>query len=184
MALLAKDEGTGPREKPTPGLVDAVCVFVVDIGRHKTTGQFGDKIQHKIVICWEIDEKLHEGEYAGKPFMVSSRYTFTLFEKGNLSKMLEGWFSKRIPDETRKTGFDLETLIGKRCTLNLVESEDGKYVNVGAVLPSNKNNTLTPLCTEKPTWIQKLIDTQIRDTPATQQIEEEPPQHTDEDMPF
>jgi hypothetical protein len=165
MALLAKDEGNGPREKPTPGMVDAVCVFVVDIGKHKSVGTYGEKIQHKIAICWEINELIKEGQYAGRPFMVSSKYTFTLFEKGNLSKMLEGWFSKKIPEETRKTGFDLEQLIGKRCTINLIESDDGKYINVGAVLPAQKSNVLVPVCTEQPAWIKKLVDSQIRDTP-------------------
>jgi hypothetical protein len=31
--------------------------------------------------------------------MLSKRYTFTLFEKGTLSKDLESWFSKKISDE-------------------------------------------------------------------------------------
>ena len=192
MALIVQDSGTGPKERPLPGMVDAVCVFVVDVGLHETIGQYGTKLQHKIIICWEIDQLLQEGEYKGKPFMVSSRYTFTLFEKGNLSKMLEGWFSKKISDETRKKGFDLETLIGRRCTINLVESEDGKYINVGAVLPANKNNVMIPVCTEKPAWIQKVIDSQIKviaKPPTTRQPgEDEPfgdqPQDDSNKLPF
>jgi hypothetical protein len=183
MALLISDSGGGPHEKPVPGMVDAVCVFVVDIGNHLTKSQYGDKIQHKIVICWEIDQLLQEVEYKGKPFMVSSRYTFTLFEKGNLSKMLESWFSKKIPDETRKKGIDLETLIGKKCTLNLIESDDGKYINVGAVLPASKTNVLVQVCTTLPVWIQKLIDSQIKVVPQERQPGEDEPQQN-EQLPF
>jgi hypothetical protein len=69
MAILAKDEGKD-FERATPGMHDAICVFVVDVGTHIQKTQWGDKKQHQIVICWEIDEKLKEGDFAGKPFMV------------------------------------------------------------------------------------------------------------------
>ena len=154
MPLLAKNESKG-FEKPTPGMHDAICVFVEDIGTHTVKTQWGDKKQHKIVICWEIDELIKSGEYTNRPFMLSRRYTFTLFEKGNLSKTLESWFAKKISDEVRKTGFDLEKLIGKRCTLNLIESDDGQYVNVENVLPPNVANKLTPVCTVVPEWITR-----------------------------
>lgn len=160
MPLMAKDEGAN-FEKPDTGMHDAVLVFVADVGTHIKKTQWGDKAVHQVVFCWEIDQKLTTGEYAGKPFMQSKRYTFTLFEKGNLSKDLESWFSKKISDETRKTGFDLETLIGRKCTLNLIESEDGKYINIGGVLPASKMNELVPVCNVRPKWIDKLIDTSL-----------------------
>ena len=153
--MIVKDSGL-PHEKPHTGLHDAILVFVQDVGTHIVKTQWGDKAQRKIVFCWEIDELLKEGEYAGKPFLLSKRYTFTLFEKGSLSKDLESWFSKKISDETRKTGFDLETLIGRKSTLNLIESEDGKYINIGAVLPAGKDNTMVPVCRDVPKWIDKL----------------------------
>jgi hypothetical protein len=160
MALIAKNDAPN-FEKPAPGMHDAICVFVVDIGTHIYQTQWGEKEQHKIVFCWEIEEKIQNGEYAGKPFMMSQRYTFTLFAKGNLSKMLESWFAKKISDEVRKNGFDLEKLIGRRCTLNLIESDDGRYVNVAQVLPPNSANKLIQACTILPIWINKLIDTSI-----------------------
>jgi hypothetical protein len=158
--LLAKDEGA-IREKPSTGMHDAVLVFVANVGTHVEKTQWGDKAQHKVVFCWEIDEKLKDGEYAGKPFMVSKRYTFTLFEKGNLSKDLESWGARKISDETRKNGIDLEAFIGKKCTLNLVESADGKYINIGAVLPASKDNSLIPVCKDTPKWIDKLRQTSL-----------------------
>ena len=192
MAILAQDNGSEQREKPAPGMVDAVCVFVVDIGNHLIKSSFGDKIQHRVIFCWEVEEKIQHGEYAGKPFMVSQQFTLSLFEKANLAKALESWLSKKISDEQRKTGIDLEKFVGMKCTLNLIESDDGKYINVGAVLPANKNNSLIPVCTKKPDWIQKKIDSQIKiiaKPPTTRQPgEDEPfgdqPQDGSNQLPF
>ena len=154
MSLIVTDSEI-QRERPMLGLHDAICCFVEDLGNHLQKTQFGDKIQHKVVIIWELDENMKEGKYAGKPFMTSKQYTCTLFEKGNLSKDLESWFSKKMTDETRKNGFDLQTLIGRKCQLNLIESENGKYINVGSVLPASKNNNLIQDCIDLPEWVTK-----------------------------
>lgn len=154
MPLIVHDNET-PREKPMLGMHDAICVFVEDIGTHIMKTQWGDKAQHKVVIMWELDENMKNGDYAGKLFLQSKQYTFTLFEKGNLAHDLESWFSKKISDETRKNGFDLQTLIGRKCQLNLIESEDGKYVNVGSVLPPSKENNLVQVCKVCPEWVTK-----------------------------
>jgi hypothetical protein len=98
--------------------------------------------------------------------MQSKQYTFTLFEKGNLAKDLESWFSKKISDETRKNGFDLQTLIGRKCQLNLIESEDGKYVNVGGVLPPSKDNVMVQVCADLPEWVTKKKLTALEKTQA------------------
>lgn len=184
MALLAKDEGV-VFEKPSVGLHNAVCVFVCDVGTHVVKTQWGDKAQHQIVVCWEIDELLQSGDYAGKPFMVSKIYTFTLFEKGNLSKDLESWFSKKISDETRKTGFDLETLVGRRATLNMVESKDGKYVNVGGILPASKDNILVAVCQKVPAWIEKKRHMSLEMSGENGGFnDQDAPPPTDDGLPF
>jgi hypothetical protein len=43
----------------------------------------------------------------------------------------------------------------------LIESADGKYLNVDGVLPANSANNLIQACKEQPKWIQKLIDTSL-----------------------
>ena len=190
MAILAKDE-RGPRERPTLGIHDAICVFVVDVGTHTTKTQFGEKTQHKVVFCWELDENIKNGEYAGKPFMVSKRYTLSLFKKANLAEDLESWMAKKIPDETRKAGIDLEIFKGRKCTINLVESADGEYVNVGSVLPANKDNKLVPLCVEIPAWINKLKMVSLEATQGDNWGDGTPlpsdadaPPQEDDDLPF
>ena len=154
MSLIVTDNEI-PRERPMLGLHDAICVFVEDIGTHICKTQWGDKAQHKVIIMWELDEMMKSGDYAGKPFIQSKQYTFTLFEKGNLSKDIESWFSRKITPEVRKNGFDLQILIGKKCQLNLIESDDGKYVNIGGVMPPSKSNELVQVCTVCPEWVTK-----------------------------
>jgi hypothetical protein len=157
MALIVKNESV-EREKPMLGMHDAICCFVEDIGTHITKTQWGDKAQHKLVILWEIDENMkgiYDSKFSGKPFMVSKQYTFTLFEKGNLSHDLESWFSKKISDETRQKGFDLHTLVSRKCQLNLIESDDGKYINIGSVLPASKSNNMVQVCQDLPEWVSK-----------------------------
>ena len=157
MPLIVNNSET-PREKPMLGLHDAIFCFTEDLGTHITKTQWGDKAQRKLVIMWEIDENMkgtYDEKYAGKPFIVSKQYTFTLFEKGNLSKDLESFASRKITDEVRKTGFDIETLVGKKCQVNLIESDDGKYINVGSVLPASKDNKLVRVCTVCPEWVAK-----------------------------
>jgi len=175
MAIVVKNDAPN-FERPAPGIHDAICVFVVDVGTHLVQTQWGEKEQHKVVFCWETGEKIQNGEYAGKPFMMGQRYTFTLFEKGNLSKMLEGWFAKKMSEEVKKNGFDLEKLVGKKCTLNLIESDDGKYVNVAQVLPANSANNLFPVCTVRPAWIDKLIASSIEKQKEAQSLSKPIPQ--------
>lgn len=182
MSILAKDESK-EFERTTPGMHDAVCVFVVDVGTHINKTHWGDKKQHQVVICWELAGKMTAGDYAGKPFMASRRYAFSLWERTNLSKHLESWFAKKISDETRKNGFDLEKLIGKRCTLNLVESKDGKYLNVDSVLPANAGNALVPVCNQRPGWIDKLITTSLELNGGLDTVIDQTPPAED-DLPF
>jgi hypothetical protein len=176
MSLIVRNESV-EREKPTLGMHDAICCFVEDIGTHIVKGQWGSKAQHKIVILWEIDENMtgkYDSKYVGRPFMVSKQYTFTLFEKGNLSHDLESWFSKRISDETRKNGFDLHTLVSRKCQLNLIESEDGQYINIGSVLPASKTNIMRQVCVDLPAWIAKKRGESIEATQSQGQPGSDP----------
>ena len=168
MAIPVRDDGK-TFERPTSGIHAAVCAFVEDIGIHvnKTYG----KQQAKIVVIWEIDQKIKDGDYAGKPFMVSKRYTKSLNEKAHLTKDLEGWMGHKLTEEKRKEGVDLEKFKGLRCTLNLVEN--GEYINVGAVMPAQENNNLKPVCTECPKWVEKLRAMSV--DPNESGAEEDPP---------
>ena len=157
MSLLAK--GSGNFEAAPIGPQQAVCVFVEDIGSHRSTYKGEEHINHQIVMCFELAAKMTIPEYAGKPFMLSQFYTLSLGKKSNLSKDLESWFGKVIPEETRREGFDLLTLKGRNCTLNVVEKmkADGDTVSaIGGIFPIMAGTPLIkPVNTVPPEWIQK-----------------------------
>ena len=159
MALLATLKGSGNFEMAPIGPQQAVCVFVEDIGTHESEWK-GKPIQHRqVVICFELAAKMTCPEYEGRPFMLSKFYTLSLDKKANLSKDLEAWFGKAIPEETRILGFDLETLKGRNCFLNVVEKEkaDGDTVSaIGGIFPLPKGTA--PIKAENtvvPEWINK-----------------------------
>jgi len=159
MALLAKSEG-GNFEKPSIGIARAVCVFVEDIGTHLKVFSGEQKSSHQIIIGFELEEKLKEGECAGKPFLMSKFYKFSLHEKSNLSKDLESWFSKKFTPEQRKDGFDIEKLIGINCQVNMVEIEKSDKsidIAIGGIIPASKEGEkLVPVVTSAPEWVSKF----------------------------
>ncbi len=137
--LIARSKDRDDYENPTPGMVQAVCAFVEDIGTHESTYNNETRLRHQIVICFELAQTMTKGPNAGKPFMVSNFYTLSLGKKSTLAKDLESWFSKQLTEEQRKEGIDLKKLIGKGCTLNLIEKQkrDGTTgIYISGVLPS------------------------------------------------
>jgi hypothetical protein len=118
------------------GLHQAVCVDVVELGLVKTS--FGDK--HQIEIRWQLDV---EDEGAGLRPLVRRRYTLSLNEKAKLRIHLEAWRGRKFtPAELE--GFDVETLVGVNCQIQIVHtlSDDGrKWANVESVVPIGKGMT-------------------------------------------
>jgi hypothetical protein len=154
MAIIAKTSGGGDFEPLPLGVTQAVCVFVEDIGTHESnfSGQVLQK--HQIVICWELAEKMADG----RPFMISKFYTLSLHEKATLRKDLENWRGKPFT-EAELAGFDVETLRGVNCMLNIVEhkKQDGTLTQkIGSIMPMIKGMAkISPVNTEPPAWIAK-----------------------------
>ena len=167
--LIAKD---APGDKfpklplPEAGTTQAVCCAVWDLGLQKTTYMGKEKIQHKIIIAWEVMEKINapESEYHGKPYMLNKKYTLSLGEKANLRKDLEAWRGLPFAKEELESGFDLEKLYGVNCFLG-IKHEPNKtdpsivYANVSAILPlpkgTEKIKPLRPRDEAPPKWVQE-----------------------------
>lgn len=172
MAIMVSESGA-KREQPPTGAIPAVCTNVYDLGMQP--GFEPGTFAHKIVISWELVEVIKEGEFAGKRFVVSRTFTLSLHEKSSLRKILESWFGRGFTAEELK-GFDVETIIGKACLLNIVPKlkEDGtKFSEVAAVMPLPKG--MEPMTPElprdhTPRWIQKLIGT--ANAPASAESEQ------------
>lgn len=188
MPLYAKNT-SADKEQPSLGMHDAVCSFVEDLGTQTINYLSETKNVQQVAILFELDQLLTKGEYAGKPFMVSQKFTLSLHEKSNLSKQLESWFSKKINDETRLKGFDLLTLITRKCTLNLIENDKG-YINISNILPPNKDNQVVKVCEKRPQWIDDTIAKSLEKTQGAGFDAGEPlPEYssqldTDQNLPF
>lgn len=183
MPIIAK-AGGGDFEKAPTGMQQAVCVHVSDIGRQRGSGQYADKILHKVIITWELAAKYKTGDRLGQPHKLSQFYTLSLGKKANLSKDLEGWRGRPFTEEERKA-FDLENLLGKNCYLNVGATEDDKR-KVMAVTPiPAEMPKIVPVSLEPDEYFQKWIQ-EFRD----KAVPEEPPnvaQSEDEDkdgLPF
>lgn len=175
MPIIAQDNGNKFPKLPLPesGTTQAVCCGVWDLGLQKSFFNGEEKIQHKIIIAWEIDEKINapESEYHGKPYMLNKKYTLSLGEQANLRKDLESWRGKPFSAEEIKTGFDVEKLYGVNCYIGIKHEPDKKdasvvYANVTAILPLPKNvDKITPLRTREepaPKWVLEKIATAIQ----------------------
>lgn len=131
---------------PEPGLTPARCVAVIDLGTHTSdkyknekTGKF--QRQHKVQIQFEIDQTIDvNGEQ--KPMMVTKRYTLSADKKSTLRAHLEGWYGKKFKDEDIRAagGFDMQKILGRAATLNLVHSEDGQFCNIETINPPMKSS--------------------------------------------
>jgi hypothetical protein len=169
MSIIAKSNGEKEFAKiplPEAGTKLAVCCAVWDLGLQKTTFNGEDKIQHKIIIAWEIEEKINQpdSEYKGKPYMLNKKYTLSLGEKANLRKDLDSWRGKPFTAEEIENGFDVEKLYGINCLIGIKHEPDKRdpskvYANVTAILPPVKGmEKLVPVRGKDeapPKWVQE-----------------------------
>jgi len=183
MPVIAKNEGKS-FEQPTVGVVQAACAFVEDIGTHQSEYNGKPIKRHQIVVCWELSEKMKEGDYAGKPFMMSKFYTLSLNEKATLRKDLESWRGVSFT-QNELAGFDVEKLIGANCLLNLVSAQkrDGSdTIKIAAIMPLPRNTTkINAVNTVPPKWIEEFRRKSLE--AASGQGNDEPPINNDE-LPF
>lgn len=138
--------GAGDFARPTPGPVQAVCAFVLDLGY--IWDEKHQKEKHTIGLFFELAELMEDG----RPFMVSQRYTLSLGEKAILRRDLEGWRGRAF-SEVELAGFDVERLVGINCYLNLVEvtAKNGKtYTNIKGIMPLPKGFAPLKVFNEKP----------------------------------
>jgi hypothetical protein len=129
MSLIATDKGSEFETTPE-GTYVARCFKVIDLGT-QVSPTFGTEA-HKVMISWELfddDVKMADG----RPYSVSQFYTVSLNEKANLRKHLEAWRGKKFTAEELE-GFDLNTVLGAYCMIQVVHSEDGKYANVNSIM--------------------------------------------------
>lgn len=121
----------GTFEDPPTGTHLARCIRIIDIGTQESEWQGKKLIRRQNVIMWELPtELMQDGEYAGKPFVVTKFYTTSLNPKSNLYADLVNWRGREFtPDELE--GFEEKNLLDKVCLLSLTRNDKGKVRATG-----------------------------------------------------
>ena len=131
---------------PAPnGPHPAACFRIIDLGTQDGSYQGKKNRKRKILISWELfaEEKMSDG----RPFIVGKTYTWSMSEKAGLRKDLESWRGKSFADADfdPKTGFKLQSILGKPCLLNIRHdaAADGTvYANVDSISRLPKQMTV------------------------------------------
>jgi hypothetical protein len=172
MPIIAKASGSNFVPAPA-GAHAAVSVDVVDLGTLEVTYAGKTKKQHKIEIVWQIAEDMEDG----RPYRVKKRYTLSLHEKAGLRKDLESWRGRAFTD-AELDGFDVESVIGVPCLLNVIHNASGGsvYANVSTIMRLPKGMTA-------PTQRDyvRVIDREPKQGEPAPQWN---PEITDDDIPF
>lgn len=143
MGFVASDSGGGNFKRVPPGAYIGRCYSLIDLGTQLSSGQFGEKLQHKIRIGWELFGDDEDGnpltiDVDGRemPLTISKSYTVSLHEKAGLRRDLAAWRGRDFSEEEAKA-FDVSKLIGAYCMVNVTSSEtNGKtYSNVAGLTP-------------------------------------------------
>lgn len=124
----------------------ARCYGMIEIGTVEEVVMGEKKQMHKIMIDWELPNEttVFKEENGEQPFVYSKDFTLSMNEKSNLRKMITAWTGKTLTDKEAED-FDLTSLIGSACMLNIVhnKSKDGTktYANLAGVTPLPKGFT-------------------------------------------
>ena len=140
MSLIVEDTGGSFESTPT-GSHLARCYRIVDVGTQKSEYQGQVKYLRKVMLGWEIHGVNDDGTPIkmkdGRPFAMFKNYTMSWSDKATLRIDLQAWRGKPFSAEEMRR-FDLKTVLGAWCMLNVVERQgnDGKmYVNVANISP-------------------------------------------------
>lgn len=120
-------------EKHPAGWTLGACTRVIDIGTHWNDGK--QKFQRKLMIAFESEKIMQEGEFKGEPFLLFANFNYSMYQNSHLCGFVEDWMGKKFPSQAEADVFDLDILIGKPAFMNVVHSDDGKYVNVQTIGP-------------------------------------------------
>ena len=157
--FLPKPNEGGDYAPAPAGTHIARCYRFVDLGTHASEYNGEKKIRREVILSWELSDEFMDD---GRPFTINKRYTWSMHEKGTLRKHLESWRKKPFVAEDFEgpTAFDTKNIIGKACTITIVQTtkSDGKIGSkVEAVGPMIKGAQARALVND-PTYLALTHD--------------------------
>ena len=142
MGRFTSDNGGGFTPAPE-GTHVARCIRLIDLGTQHGEYLGQASVRNQVMVIWELPNTKMPSD--GLPFTISGFYTNSLNEKANLRKSLESWRGRKFTaDELKK--FDLESVLGKTCMLQVIHNENGRAkiqsimaLPAGTVVPKQVN---------------------------------------------
>lgn len=166
--MLTISENTASRIPPIePGTYPAVCYGLIDLGE-----QFSETYQkwsRKVLIMWELPGEIIDtgsGDVGNR--VISQKYTASLSDRAALRRDLIAWRGRDFTPEELK-GFDLHTIVGAPCLLNIVhrDYQGNTYANIGGVMKLPKG-----MAVEKPTMAHVVFDLDTDDLAVVETLPE------------
>lgn len=156
MSLQVSASGGSNFPLTPEGVYVARAFKIIDLGTQWIEWAGNKKEQKKVLITWELltpeDVRMEDG----KPWAATKQYTASLDERGHLRPDLEAWRGKKFTD-TELESFDLKSILGAYCQIQIVHSEDGKYANVNSIMSTK----------EKPKGVNPLVSFDIDEPDMT-----------------
>ncbi len=214
MAGLMSTAKGGKSFKPIPaGVHMARCIRVVDFGIQETSWKGKTNHKHQVWISFEVpgfrvkwtttDDNDVETKHEG-PGIIGSTYTNSIGEKSNLGQHLVNWRGRAFTEAERK-GFNLFTILGQPCQLNIVHKakEDGSgesWANIGAIMGIPKGMEAAPAESELiaytpgdteyagnydklPEWMRDKVDAGFNEAVVDDLRQDHPPVASQDDAP-
>lgn len=146
--FLPKPEGGNFAPAPAGNHV-AICYRLIDLGTQLFEWKGATRTQRKVLVSWELpNEIMTVGDFAGQPFTIGRRYTWSMSEKANLRHDLESWRGRAFTDDDfiGPKRFNAKNILGKPCMLSIVhETRDGSmYANIKTVAAVPKGLAVPP----------------------------------------
>jgi|LakMenE01Jun11ns_1017448.scaffolds.fasta_scaffold9768239_1 hypothetical protein len=138
MAIIATSNGSTSFEPIATGNYPARCYSMVHLGTVEENILGTVKKLNKVRVTWELptELKVFKEEKGEQPCVISKEFTLSLHEKATLRNFLKNWRGKDFTDEEAKS-FDIETLVGAPCMLNITHKPkkdgSGVYAEIGSV---------------------------------------------------
>jgi len=166
-----------------PGLHPAWVFIVALLGRQSTN--FGEKLQ--VFLQWMLQGQMRtytgrDGRRYTVPSTLGRVFTMSLHDSSALRPVLEAVLGRALTAAEKKTGFDVFTLGGLGCGVNVVhrQSNGRLFANVDSVVPAssplgpmpgspiyyNPDQHNAEAFARLPQWVQDAISRRIRKEPV------------------
>jgi hypothetical protein len=203
---IAKSSG-GTFEPAPQGTHPARCFGMVSLGTQHSDN-FPDSF--KVMLMWELPEHTLERDGESTPMVISKEYTCSLNEKANLRRDLVSWRGREFTEQ-ELAGFNVATVVGAPCLLNIIHAKSGKgstYAKIASISPMPKKMAADKQVHESvkyeiemgrneiyqalPEWVQRKINLCVewntqkpaaKPQPNYQELESDGPPESD-DVPF